>query len=114
MVRLPSYLDGLGVLPVREVELGPVAELLERYRSYLLSERGLEPGTARYGPLLSGRRGPFVASRLRGDELDLSALRAADISEYVVNHCPGRPRGTARLIVTTLRSVGAPYARIPT
>lgn len=44
---LRDYLTPLGVLPVEvPVVLGPVEELLDRYRRYLLVERGLTEGTA--------------------------------------------------------------------
>lgn len=47
MLPLVTYLDELGVLSRGAVRLGPVPALLERYRSYLISERGLTSGTAR-------------------------------------------------------------------
>jgi integrase len=84
------------------VAVGPVAALLERYRAYLISERGLTPGTARC--YLDAIR-PFVAGRLRGEQLDLAGLTAADVTGFVVAACPGRAQGTAKLIVTTLRSL---------
>jgi site-specific recombinase XerD len=102
MHPLLSYLDKCGVLPREDVRLGAVPALLERYRSYLISERGLTPGTARC--YLDAIR-PFVSSRLRGEELDLAGLTAGDVTAFVVAACPGRPQGTAKLIVTTLRSL---------
>jgi integrase/recombinase XerD len=90
------------VLPREEVRLGAVPALLGRYRSYLISERGLTPGTARC--YLDAIR-PFVTSRLRGEELNLAGLTAGDVTAFVVAACPGRPQGTAKLIVTTLRSL---------
>lgn len=103
MRPLLDYLEHLGVLPV-EVDLpqGPVAELLTRYRSYLVTERGVTCGTARcYLDAVT----PFVMGRLRDDGLDWACLGPADITGYVVATCPGRPRGTAKLIVTALRSL---------
>ncbi len=44
---LLGYLDRLGMVLPEEVVVGPVPALLERYRVYLISERGLTPGTAR-------------------------------------------------------------------
>jgi integrase/recombinase XerD len=102
MRPLLSYLDQLGLLPAAEVAVGPVPDLLERYRAYLISERGLTPGTARC--YLDAIR-PFVTSRLRGGELDLAGLTAADVTGFVLAACPGRAQGTAKLIVTTLRSL---------
>lgn len=102
MRPLLTYLDKFGVLPREEVRLGPVPALLGRYRSYLISERGLTSGTAHC--YLDAIR-PFVTSRLRGEELDVAGLTAADVTAFVVAACPGRPQGTAKLIVTTLRSL---------
>lgn len=102
MRPLLSYLGRLGVLPREDVELGPVSALLERYRSYLLSERGLTPGTARC--YVDAVR-PFVTGRQRGERLNLADLTAADVTGFVLACCPGRAQGTAKLIVTTLRSL---------
>jgi hypothetical protein len=102
MRPLLDYLGAQGVLLPRVVPVGPVQTLLERYRCYLVGEHGLTTGTARC--YLDAVR-PFVASRLRGDELDLAGLTAAEVSGFVLATCPGRATGTAKLIVTTLRSL---------
>lgn len=102
MRPLLDYLAAQGVLLPETVAVGPVEALLERYRCYLVGERGLTAGTARC--YLDAVR-PFVASRLRGDELDLAGLTAAEVSGFVLATCPGRATGTAKLIVTSLRSV---------
>jgi integrase/recombinase XerD len=102
MRPLLTYLDHLGALPREERRVDPVSALLERYRSYLLRERGLMSGTARC--YLDAVK-PFLTSRLRGEELDVAGLTAADVTGYVVTNCPGRPQGTAKLTVTTLRSL---------
>jgi integrase len=100
---LLAYLTPLGVLPVAEkVVLGPVEELLGRYRAYLISERGLTVGTARgYVDFVR----PFVATRLRGGVIDLAGMRAADVTGFVLGACPGRAVGSAKLIVCALRSL---------
>ncbi len=103
LVPLLGYLSPLGVLPVEEpVALGPVEELLDRYRRYLLVERGLTVGTAR-GYVDNVR--PFVATRLRGNTLELAGISAADITGFVASACPGRAMGSAKLIVCALRSL---------
>lgn len=102
MRPLLSYLDRLGMLPVAEVTAGQVPALLERYAAYLISERGLTPGTARC--YLDAIR-PFVSSRLSGDQLDLAGLTSADVTGFVLATCPGHAQGTAKLIVTALRSL---------
>jgi integrase/recombinase XerD len=102
MRPLLDYLGAQGVLVREVVPVGPVQALLERYRSFLVGERGLTTGTARC--YLDAIR-PFVTSRLRGDELDLARLTAGDVSGFVLDACPGRAVGTAKLIVTSLRSL---------
>jgi len=100
---LLDYLAPLGVLPVAEqVPIGPAEELLGRYREYLLAERGLTTGTVRG---YVGAVRPFVASRLRGEVLDLAGVTAADVTGFVLGACPGRAPGPAKLIVCALRSL---------
>jgi site-specific recombinase XerD len=100
---LLEYLTPLGVLPTPEViPPGPVEELLGRYRDYLLGERGLTAGTAR-GYVDAVR--PFVAGRVNDDVLELAGLSAADVIGSVLAGCPGRAVGSAKLIVTALRSL---------
>jgi integrase/recombinase XerD len=100
---LLDYLSPLGVLPVPPVVApGPVEELLTRYRTYLLVERGLTVATAR-GYVDAVR--PFVTGRLHGDELDLVGLTAVDVTGFVLAACPGRATGSAKMIVCALRSL---------
>ena len=100
---LLAFLAPLGVLPAPEqIPLGLVEELLGRYRVWLLHERGLTVGTAR-GYLDCVR--PFVATRVRGDVLDLAGITAGDVTGFVLSACPGRAGGSAKLIVCALRSL---------
>ncbi|MDQ2790477.1 MAG: site-specific integrase [Actinomycetota bacterium] len=103
LMPLLDYLAPLGLLPAAEpARLGPVEELLARYRDWLLGERGVTPGTAR-GYVDAVR--PFLAGRLHGDALDLGVLTAADVAGFVQAACPGRAAGSAKLIVCALRSL---------
>ena len=104
LVPLLAYLRGLGVVPVAdESALSSVELLLARYREYLLCERGLTAGTAR-GYIDCVR--PFVSSRAReGDELDLAGLTPQDVLGFVLADCQRRPRRSAKLMVTALRSL---------
>jgi integrase/recombinase XerD len=104
LVPLLAYLRGLGVVPVAdERALSNVELLLARYREYLLRERGLTAGTAR-GYIDCVR--PFVSSRARGDgELDLVGLMPQDVLAFVLADCQRRPRRSAKLMVTALRSL---------
>lgn len=100
---LLDYLAALGILPMpQEVPLGPVEELLGRYGGYLLTERGLTARTVR-GYVDAVR--PFVVGRLLGEGLVLEGLTSADVTRFVVSACPGRAVGSAKLIVTALRSL---------
>jgi site-specific recombinase XerC len=93
----------LGVLPIpQEVPPDPVEELLGRYRGWLLVERGVTPGTAR-GYVDCVRS--FVATRARGDAVELTGMTAADVTAFVLAVCPGRAVGSAKLMVCALRSL---------
>ena len=103
LVPLLVYLRGLGVVaPPPVAELTPAQALLERYRTYLVGERGLAATTAR-GYIDAVR--PFVAARVIDAEDDLAGLTAAEVTAFVVVTCPGQTRGSARMTVTALRSL---------
>jgi integrase/recombinase XerD len=103
MRPLLDYLEPLGVLPqLAPVALGRVDDLLERFRGYLIVERGLTAATA-CGYLSSVR--PFVAGRARQDGLDLAGVTASDVNRFVLDACQHRATGSAKLIVTALRSL---------
>src|ERR1019366_5073512 len=72
---------GAAPLPVTMVAVTPAEALLERFHGYLTSERGLTAGTAcNYVHLVR----PFV-TRLQGaDVVDLDALTAGEVAEFVV------------------------------
>jgi Phage integrase family len=103
MRPLLEHLEPLGVLPPPvPVVPGAADALLVRYRGYLVVERGLAEATAE-GYLWSVR--PFVAGRARGGGLDLAGLTAGDVTAFVLAACPHRATGSAKLIVTALRSL---------
>ena len=99
-----TYLRGLGVLPpVSAPAVGDLVDaLLARYRGFLLGERGVSPVTARLYVHLTR---PLLETRLRGRELELASMTAADVIMFVRTACPGRSVGTAKLIVTAARSL---------
>jgi integrase len=100
---LLEFLAPLAVLPIPPVvPPSPGEELLGRYRDWLVGERGVTAGTARgYVDFVR----PFVATRVRGDVLDLAGLTAAEVTAFVLATCPGRAVGSAKLIVCALRSL---------
>lgn len=103
---LLSYLRDQGVLPMPPAPApsGPVEVMLERYRDYLRSERGLGVKTAR-GYVDAIR--PFLRGRIAPDglSLDLTPLNAADVRAFVVARCPRQSRSPAKLTVVALRSL---------
>jgi site-specific recombinase XerD len=101
---LLDFLAPKGVLPTElPAPLDPAEELLGRYRDYLRTERGLNNGTV-VGYVHLARL--FLSTRSRGEAgLDLAGLSAADVLEFVRGTCPGRARGSAKLIVTVTRSL---------
>jgi integrase/recombinase XerD len=101
---LLGYLRGLGVVPppMPEPPGGPVELLLERYRRYLLGERGLGAPTARgYVDLVR----PFVLARARTAGVDLAGLSAADVVGFVLAVSRERTPKTAQRTVSALRSL---------
>jgi len=104
LVALLEYLRDVGVVPpAGDPVLSEVEQLLGRYRAWLRSERGLAAVTARnYADMVR----PFVASRLNAaGELDLRSLAAGDVLAFVLVQCPHRRPGSAKLLVTALRSL---------
>ena len=104
LVALLEYLRDVGVVPpAGEPAPSEVEELLGGYRAWLCSERGLAAVTARnYSDMVR----PFVASRSdAAGELDLRALAAGDVLAFVLAECPQRRPGSAKLLVTALRSL---------
>jgi integrase/recombinase XerD len=104
LVPLLSYLRGLGAAPRAPVvvAVGPVEVLLERYRRYLLVERGLAGETIR-GYVKMVR--PFLAGRVGCGGLDLEHLSAGDVSAFLVGVSREGRGSSVKLIVTALRSL---------
>ena len=83
---------------------GPVDVAIDRYRQYLIRERGLGQATARQyvdavRPFLSGRLSPDGAA------LDWTSLDAAAVTAFVVARTPHQSRSVAKMTVTALRSL---------
>ncbi len=100
LAPLLGCLRGLGVVPEpdRPVPVGAVEVLLDRYGGYLAAERGLAASTVRY--YLDEARG-FLAGR----EGRLAGMTAAEVSGFVVAECRRRNTGSAKILVTALRSL---------
>jgi integrase/recombinase XerD len=105
LTPLLSYLrrSGIAPTPVLKLPSTPTEMLVEDYRCYLARERGLVATTvAQYGETAR-----LFLSRCANHtgELDLKALTAAEVTEFVMRECPTRSVGTAKLLVTRLRAL---------
>jgi integrase/recombinase XerD len=100
LAPLLGYLRDLGVVPEPECPAAVTAVdvLLERYGGYLAGERGLVASTVGY--YLAEARG-FLAGR----EDRLAGLTAAEVSGFVAAECRRRSTGSAKILVTALRSL---------
>jgi site-specific recombinase XerD len=100
---LVGHLRGVGVVPPPEVALAtPVEVLLSHYRDFLLQERGLSTRTVAWSERVARQ---FLTERAHGGDLCLDTLVAADVAAFVVAVCTRRSVGSAKLVVTGLRSL---------
>jgi site-specific recombinase XerD len=87
---------------VASVPESPVEVFLERYRRYLVGERGLGVPTARgYVDLVR----PFVIGRITAGDVDVAGLSGADVVGFVLTVSGQRPPKTAQRTVSALRSL---------
>jgi integrase/recombinase XerD len=102
MTPLLGYLQQLGIVSSRSWELPASTEILQRYRAYLRSERGLvAPGVIRYEKVA----GLFTESVAAPDgKVDWSALSGREVSRFMLAECAGRGGSSARNLAAGLRS----------
>ncbi|MCA1844712.1 MAG: site-specific integrase [Actinobacteria bacterium] len=101
-MTLLGWVPALGVVPTPPPPPTPVEVMVEQYRRYLLHERGLASGTVR-GYVGVARL--FLSRSEKPDGLDLIGLTAVEVSAFVVAECRGRAIGSAKTLVTGLRSL---------
>jgi site-specific recombinase XerD len=104
LVPLLDFLRRAGAIPPADVPApaSPAEALLDRYRRYLVTERGLASATARgYADMVR----PFLAMREEAGAFDLGGMTAAEVTGFVLRTCPGMRKGSAKLTVTALRSL---------
>jgi integrase/recombinase XerD len=80
----------------------PLDALIDRYRRYLLAERGVAKGTARFYLYIARL---LATERRRDDGVDWSTLRAGDVTSFAARTCAGRSLSSARQVISALRSV---------
>jgi len=100
---LMDYLSARGLLPAPvPVPASAADRLLDRYRGYLLQERGLAPGTtARY--LSLARR--FLASCPTSGDSPASGVTAAAALAFLTAECAGKSAGWAGCVTVAVRSL---------
>jgi len=101
LAPLLGYLRGRGVVPASTppARSGPGEELLAEYRAYLAGERGLVTSTVR---AYEAEARQFLARVPAGD---LHELTAGEVTGFVVDECATRSTGSAKMLVTALRSL---------
>jgi integrase/recombinase XerD len=103
LVPLLGYLRRLDAAPQAPSPVpAPADALLDRYRRYLVTERGVGTETAAD---YAAKVRPFLAGRQKEGVIDLAGLTAAEVTAFIVVTCPSMRKGTAKLTVTALRSL---------
>jgi integrase/recombinase XerD len=106
LAPLLDYLRALGAAPERALvppPAGPVDPLVERYRAYLLGERGLAAGTVSYYERFA--RLFLAAISAVGGEVDPARLTAGDVGRFVREQGASRSVGSTKNMVMALRSL---------
>jgi integrase/recombinase XerD len=103
LMPLLAYLRSVGAVPepVTPVATTPTARLLQDYGRYLLDQRHLVVDTVEGYEQVVGR---FLDYCSRRGVSDLAAVTADHISGFVLNECARRSSGSAKHVVTPLRS----------
>jgi len=101
LVPLLGFLRRIGAVPEAPppVPAGAADALLDRYRRYLVTERGLAAETAAG---YAAKVRVFLAAPV---DRGLAGLTAAEVTAFIVETCPSMRKGTAKLTVTALRSL---------
>lgn len=103
MAPLLSFLREAGVIPAADSALTPLDELLGRYRSWMVQERGLAALTVlRYE---STARRFLREQALVGEVFEPAALTGVDVNTFLLRECERVSAGSAKGRVAELRSV---------
>ena len=101
MRRLLTMLRRIGVTPEAKAHPpSPSEQLVGTYGRFLLEERNLSPQTVGHRRLTASR---FLSDQFDGRRLEVSKLRAPDISGFVLRHARDHGPSHARLLTTGLR-----------
>jgi len=103
---LQQFLDHLRrqtVVPARNLppERSPLGHILSQYETHLRAERGLVAHTIQEYQFFARK---FLLERFRSRPLRLKAVKASDISGFVLRHTRGMSVKSAQLMTTAFRS----------
>lgn len=104
LVPLLGYLRRLQVVPAVPTPTADTAldHLVDRYSCYLRHERGLAPSTIRRHRDIARH---FLARCLDPEKLECNRLQAEDVTQFILYESRNRSVGTAKLLVSDLRSL---------
>ena len=103
LTPLLGYLRGQGATPQTvPPACTPVQRMVGDYRIYLAQERGLVAGTIRR---YQRDAGLFLTEYLARDDCDFGALTPGEVTDFVLRECRRRGPGSAKNLVTSLRSL---------
>lgn len=103
MVPLVEYLRDLGVVPPPDpVARTAVGEFVERYRGFLVAERGLAAATVQSYLHVAGL---FLGQRPEPGRLDFAQLAGPEIIDFVLGECRRRSAGSTEYVVCGLRAL---------
>lgn len=103
---LQQFLDHLrrqNVVPARNLpcDRSPLAQILNRYETHLSTERGLVAHTIQEYQSFVRK---FLLERFRGQPLLLKAVKASDISHFILRHSASMRGKRAQVMTTAFRS----------
>ena len=101
-ITLLGFLPALQVAPMVPAADTLLKAVVGEYRSWLTDERGVAAATVRG---YAGEARAFLSYLDRPEGLDLSGLTAGEVTAYVVGECRRRHVGSAKVLVTALRSL---------
>ncbi len=97
-----DFVRAIGIEPAPTgPPLGGVDLILEGYRNYLLSERGLAPSTVRASTWILR---PFLEGRVHDGRLELASITPAELVDTIVGHYKTHSPKSTKSQVSALRS----------
>ena len=85
-----------------DVDASSVGVLLAGFRSWLVAERGLSPETVR---CYCNQVSSFLASLPEPVDSSVQQLDSGRVTSFMVGHCRGRNRWSAKAMATSLRAL---------